>query len=50
MSHPINVTAKLITDDLEEFRKFYNKELDVLNKNYGEENVDVQYGIINYLF
>lgn len=48
MSHPINVTAKLITDDLEEFRKFYNKELDVLNKNYGEENVDVQYGIINY--
>jgi acyl-homoserine lactone acylase PvdQ len=43
-------TAELIAKEIEQFSSFYEKEIVLLQQEYGEENVDVQWGLIHYIY
>jgi hypothetical protein len=43
----IPITPDLIDFEKEQFCNFHEKELEILYKEYGKENVEIQWGIIN---
>lgn len=46
----VPMTAELIVKEIEQFSSFYEKEIVLLQQEYGEENVDVQWGLIHYIY
>jgi len=45
----IPVTPELMAAEIKLFIEHYTKELDVLRQAYGEDNVEIQWGLIHYI-
>lgn len=45
----VPVTPELIATEITQFSDYYEKELVILRQEYGEENVEVQWGLIHYI-
>jgi len=45
----IPVTPELMATEITQFSDFYEKELTILRQEYGEENVEVHWGLIHYI-
>lgn len=43
------ITPALIAEEIERFSDFYEKELVILRQEYGDENVEVVWGLLNYV-
>lgn len=45
----VPIDAKLIAEEVQKFSDFYEKELVILREEYGEENVEVQWGLVHFI-
>jgi len=45
----VPMTAELIAKEIEQFSSFYEKEIAILQEEYGAENVEVQWGLVHYI-
>jgi hypothetical protein len=43
------MTAELIAKEIDQFGSFYEKEITILREEYGDENVEVQWGLVHYI-
>lgn len=41
------ITADVIEEETAQFKKYFKKELAILNEKYGQENVEVKWGLIH---